>query len=119
MTYIRWRSLPLLAALTLAGPTLAQTTSPPRSTPPDPLDPKAAVPAAQHRSSLASYRRHDETRLLPWREANDAVQRIGGWRAYAREAAAPEPAASAAPASVPATPVRPPPAPAAPAGHKH
>ena len=23
---------------------------------------------------------------LAWREANDAVERIGGWRAYAREA---------------------------------
>ncbi|MDP3083363.1 MAG: hypothetical protein Q8N44_06690 [Rubrivivax sp.] len=115
MNRFHWRHWLALATLTCAGAT-AQVVKPTQA---DPLDPQASVPAAQHRSSLTSYRRHDETRLLPWREANDAVQRIGGWRAYAREAAAPEPAASAAPASVRSTPVRPAPAPAAPAGHKH
>jgi hypothetical protein len=49
-----------------------------------------------------------------WREANDTVNRIGGWRAYAREAKPPEsppPAANGTAAAV---------APAKPAaGHGH
>lgn len=72
---------------------------PPRSEA-DPLDPKAAVPAVVHRSSLASYRSAGELRVGSWKDANEQVNRIGGWRAYAREAAAP--AAPAAPTAAPA-----------------
>jgi hypothetical protein len=70
----------------------------PQATPsrPDPLDAKVAIAPLVHRSSLAGYRRFDaESPPQAWREANEAVERIGGWRAYAREANAPEPAASA------------------------
>ena len=67
---------------------------------PDPLNAQAAVPALVHTSSFAGYRRHAEAEPIGWREANDNVARIGGWRAYAREAAAASPApASAASAS--------------------
>lgn len=69
----------------------------------DPADPAASVPRAVHRSALAGYRRDGEPAPLAWREANDNVGRIGGWRAYAREAtaaaAAAAPAASAAPSA--------------------
>ncbi|MEO7244775.1 MAG: hypothetical protein ABIX12_06475 [Rubrivivax sp.] len=74
-----------------------------------------------YRSSLANYRRLGEVDpRVPWREANETVGRIGGWRAYAREAsasAAPEgtdPAARAAgmPASAASAPSSP-----MPAGH--
>ena len=41
------------------------------------------------------------TRPSSWREANDTAARIGGWRAYVREAQQPDPAASA-PAATPA-----------------
>lgn len=37
-------------------------------------------------SGLESYQPFAEGKVLPWRQANDAVGRIGGWRAYAREA---------------------------------
>jgi len=67
---------------------------------PDPLDPQAAVPPATHRSALAAYRPAHEVKLGSWKDANSTVNRIGGWRAYAREASAAEPA----PASVPAAP---------------
>lgn len=63
---------------------------------PDPLNPQAAVPALAHTSSFAAYRRHAEAEPIGWREANDTVARIGGWRAYAREAAVAPAAASAA-----------------------
>jgi hypothetical protein len=69
----------------------------------DPIDAKVTVPAAVYRSSLADYRSVGELRVGSWKDANEQVNRIGGWRAYAREAAAP-----AAPASAPAA-----------AGHKH
>lgn len=89
-----------LAAAVTATPLVAA--EPPRAAA-DPLDPTVTVPASVHRSSLASYRSAGEPRVGSWKDANEQVNRIGGWRAYAREAAAP-----ASPASAPAA-----------AGHKH
>lgn len=63
---------------------------------PDPLDARASVPRVEYRSALAGYRPGGELKLGGWREANDNVARIGGWRAYAREAQAVEPPAAAA-----------------------
>jgi hypothetical protein len=84
----------LLAALLL--PSAAPAQSAPR---PDPLDAKAATAPLVYRSALAGYKKlAAEPPPLAWREANDAVERIGGWRAYAREANAPGAAAASAPA---------------------
>lgn len=48
-----------------------------------------STPSSTFPSSLTQYRRLDpETPLVDWRKANDTVRQIGGWRAYAREAAA-------------------------------
>lgn len=55
---------------------------------PDPTDAQAKVPLPIHRSALADYRRQADDPALPWKAANEHVARIGGWRAYAREAAA-------------------------------
>lgn len=86
-------ALAALALLAAAGPVRGQTeTATPR---PDPLDARAAVPPVAHVSPLAVYRRAGELSVGSWREANDTVTRIGGWRTYAREAAAP---AASAPA---------------------
>jgi hypothetical protein len=82
-----WPAVLLSVAMTAA----AQT--PPAR--PDPLDPQVDVPRAIHRSPLAAYRRAGDVELASWREVNDTVTRIGGWRVYAREASGPEPAASA------------------------
>lgn len=83
--------LPCVAALAQAA------AAPPR---PDPANAQATTLPLQHRSAFAGYRRFDaESPPLAWREASDRVERIGGWRAYAREAQAPAPAA---PASSPA-----------------
>ncbi|MFO1221262.1 MAG: hypothetical protein U1E89_23130 [Burkholderiaceae bacterium] len=67
---------------------------------PDPLDPAASTPPASHESVFRDYRRVGEIQKIPWKQANETVERIGGWRAYAREALAP--AAASAPASRPA-----------------
>lgn len=100
----------------------------------DPLDAKAQIPAVRYESAFAQFRRIGDEKPVAWREANDTVARIGGWRVYAREAQQPEPAAAEkpaapaqAPASVPAptpapTPTQAPatkPLPPGPAGHKH
>jgi hypothetical protein len=87
----------------------------------DPLNVDASVPPLIFRSALAGYRRHAEQPAGSWREVNETVNRIGGWRAYAREAndAAAAPAApEAKPATAsPAQPAAPPP-PAGHAGHQ-
>ena len=84
------------AALFCCAQTQAQTASS-AAVRSDPLDAKAVVAPLIYESSFAQYRRLSDEKLISWREANDAVARIGGWRVYAREAqqAAPAPAASA------------------------
>lgn len=53
------------------------------------------APVLEHRSVFTSYQGYADQAVSSWRDANDAVARIGGWRTYAREAALPEgPAAS-------------------------
>lgn len=102
--------LPLAAA-----PTLTPAQSPPAVSAPQaaaaglpqhPADAAAPVPKVVHRSALAGYRRHTEPETKAWRQANDEVARIGGWRAYLREAAETTPAAPAAPPAAAASGVR-------------
>ena len=85
---------------------VAQAQTAPASRVDDPLDAKATVPPVVHRSSLAGYRAGGETRPVPWKQANDTVTRIGGWRAYAAAAelpaSAPTPAAPTPPVQAPA-----------------
>ena len=66
---------------------------------PDPLDPAAVVPPLVVPSTLAAYRRTADTPAGDWKAANEQVARIGGWRAYLREASRTEPAHAARPAS--------------------
>ncbi len=111
----------LLFTLLVATQAQAQSSSTPR---PDPLDPKAQVPSVRYESAFAKFRRIGDDKPVAWREANDAVVRIGGWRVYAREAQQPEPAAAAkqaAPSAAPASTAQPAamPMPAGPSGHKH
>jgi len=92
---LRWAAL---AAVVV--PLLAPMPSQAR---PDPLDPNAPVPPLSRQSSLSSPLPLGETAVGSWRDANDTVNRIGGWRAYAREA--PRSPVSAPPqAPVPAAP---------------
>lgn len=53
---------------------------------PDPLDPAAKVVPQTHASAFSSYRAHADVSPRDWKATNDTVGRIGGWRAYAREA---------------------------------
>lgn len=108
----RWL-LPAACALAISAAHAQQ--APRTAAQSDPLDAKAVVPALVYWSALTGYRRLSDDEPLSWREANDTVGRIGGWRAYAREASEPEsagseatvapiaPAASAPSKSMPAT----------------
>ncbi len=106
-----------------ATPGRAQTPSSPadvRTPRPDPLDARASVPALVYRSSLLPGRPADAASAASWREANDAVARIGGWRVYAREAQQPSGVATPPPGQ-PAVAVPnplPQPLPQRPEGHK-
>ena len=94
----------LPAALALAAATAAAQGAPsPRSSSAaaDPLDATAKVAPQVYKSALGTYKRLDVNEPLPWREANDRVRCIGGWRTYAREANAPEAPASAPPSPQP------------------
>lgn len=79
------------ALLTLMSAAAAQTPAPAAN----PLDAQAQVPRVKHESSLTPYRRMTDESVGSWREANDNVGRIGGWRTYLREAQQPDAAASA------------------------
>ena len=118
LPFIPRRAIAVLAAIACASvtapviaPAIAQPAPAAPAAPPasstrlDPTDARVPVPQVQHRSALAGYRALTDVPAIPWREANDTVTRIGGWRSYAREARAPQP-----PASAPA---------AAPMQHKH
>jgi hypothetical protein len=55
----------------------------------------------QYTSALSSYQGYADQAVQSWREANDRVGRIGGWRAYAKEAATGQLAPDTPPAANP------------------
>ena len=59
---------------------------------------KAPATAPAFSSVFDGYQPYSEEKTANWRQANDNTARIGGWRAYAKEAAEPNPAASTSPA---------------------
>ena len=78
-----WQSL-LLATFSVAvvSSTLAQPASSP-SAPAGQLE----VTTSPTPSALENYRPFTEEKILSWKQANDTVGAIGGWKAYAKEAA--------------------------------
>ena len=72
-------------------------------------------------SVLSRYKTMTDQKVGSWREANDTVTRIGGWRSYLKEAQSPDAKTAAPPASpsLPVAPVKPsaPPAANPHAGH--
>ena len=76
-------ALALAASLAAAG-AVAQGTAAPATR--DPADPRVEAPPLVHRSPFATYRVFTGDGPGSWRGVNDEVARIGGWKAYAREA---------------------------------
>ena len=87
--------LPLTVALfaSCSMPGWAQGSSVAAANHADPADAVARVPPLVHESSFAAYRGFAEQEVKDWRENNDNVGRIGGWRAYAEESRPSKPAA--------------------------
>ncbi len=71
-----------------------------------PADAKASVPPTAYESPFAGYRGHADAKVGHWRGVNEEVGRIGGWKAYAREAYE---ASQAAQSGAKPAPVAPPP----------
>ena len=67
----------------------------------DPANGAAHVPPLNYRSPFAAHVDLGAAEVAPWRATNETVGRIGGWRAYAREAAGREPARGDSPAAKP------------------
>ena len=84
------------ATLSMALPSLAQSPMPSSASAlgsaakVDSGDPKAGVPPVTYRSAFAGYRPNVEEKVGSWKDTNDSVGRIGGWRAYAKEAREPD-----------------------------
>jgi len=83
----------LLVAVCL--PARAQSTgsppagSTPSATAPTTADMQAVVPKLRYRSPFAAYQADRVEKPRSWREVNDRVGDIGGWRIYARESQPP------------------------------
>ena len=58
--------------------------------------PLLPAPKLKYTSVFSQYQGFKEQPVLPWRETNDAVEKIGGWRVYAKEAGRPDAADKAA-----------------------
>ena len=93
------------------------------SAPPDPASEKSIVAPLQYQSPFRDYRRQGDDKLIPWKDANDEVGRIGGWRAYAKEAMetteTPKPAAAIMPQPAAAKPADAVPPKAVSGAHRH
>ena len=90
-----------------------------------PASPAPATPATPaplpYTSALQGYQPFADEKVRPWKESNATVEKIGGWRAYAKEAAEPAANSNQPPAESSAASAKTPKAPADPhAGHgKH
>ena len=94
---LRFISKPLALLVAFASWPGAQAQSPAQASP------APASSPVEFRSSFEGYQPYTEEKIINWKEANDRVGRIGGWRAYAKEAQQPS-GGSAAPAAKPADP---------------
>lgn len=92
----------VLAGALWATGALAQPSPSPDLTPAPPLS--EAAPAS-FKSATQGYQPYTDEATINWKAANDTVAQIGGWRAYAKEAAAAPEAAT--PASKPASVAKP------------
>lgn len=98
---LRWLMPATLHLAAIAAQAQGSTPAAAPAARPDPLDPGASVPALSYRSAFAGYRGAGDDKPLSWREANEAVARIGGWRVYAREAQPTQTHGSGTPAQKP------------------
>lgn len=85
-----------LAALA-AAPVSAQSTAGLAASPSPQGAAHSPSLAPAWRSAFDGYQPYTDATVLPWKQSNDTVGAVGGWRAYAREAQAAEPKEGPAP----------------------
>ena len=77
----------ICASASLSGVAMAQTSR--GNDPSTGHQSPSTLPTQLHYTSpIGGYQSFKDQPLLSWREANDRVGQIGGWKAYAREAQA-------------------------------
>ena len=86
---IRFISPPASGRVALAVTLLSLCSSAANAQPAPPAAAMTAVAPAAFRSAFEGYQPYTDEKMLPWKQANDAVGQIGGWREYAREAGRP------------------------------
>lgn len=75
---LAWLAAGLAAGL--SGAAIAQASAPAAvASTADPV-------TTEFRSALDGYQPYTDEKIQSWKEANDAVGKIGGWRVYAKEA---------------------------------
>ena len=70
-----------MACSAVAATAFAQQATAPAARPPA----QDAAPPSVYRSAWSGYRAFADEKVISWKEANDEVRRIGGWRTYLRE----------------------------------
>ncbi len=50
---------------------------------------KFIAESLQYTSVFKNYQPYTEEEIIPWKQANATVEKIGGWKAYAKEASQP------------------------------
>ena len=99
-------ALLVLVASLWAPQAIAQTSAVPPATPVAPTaTADASVPS--YRSALEGYQRYTDEKTVNWKESNDTTARIGGWRAYAKEASQPQTQEAGAKLDAGAAPAKP------------
>ena len=83
------------ATMTEMKPAAAPTTAVAPVSPVAPATPSSSP--LRYESVFARYQSYRDEKTGSWREANETVDRIGGWRAYAKEAQQPDSAAPTTP----------------------
>ncbi|EJL91333.1 hypothetical protein PMI15_00066 [Polaromonas sp. CF318] len=86
----------------LPGPSAAQSPAPAA-----PTSAAQASPPPAFRSAMEGYKPYTEEVTVDWKEANDTTARIGGWRAYAKEARQPQAPQAAPPGDARTAPAKP------------
>jgi hypothetical protein len=91
-------------ATLFSGGAWAQTTATP-ATPPASISTKSTANVLQFDSVFDRYQSFKSEKVESWRDANDTVNRVGGWREYLKQSQQPDPPETMTPkqSSIPAT----------------
>jgi len=81
-------SLVLLSALPALALAQAAPASASSAAPANPAAASSPTPP-EYRSAFEGYQPYTDEKTLSWKEANDRIGSIGGWRVYAKEAQEP------------------------------